>query len=62
MMSYKGYTGSVEYDDENGVFTGTVLNTKAVITFHGASADELEKEFHASVDDYLQWCKEGEKK
>lgn len=58
MMNYKGYVGSVEYDDENRVFTGTVINTRTVITFHGSSVDELEKEFRASVDDYLQWCRE----
>ena len=58
MMNYKGYIGSVEYDDENRVFTGTVINTRTVITFHGFSVDELEKEFHTSVDDYLQWCRE----
>ena len=58
MMNYKGYVGSVEYDDENRVFTGTVINTRTVITFHGSSVDELEKEFRASVEDYLQWCKE----
>ena len=56
MMNYKGYVGSVEYDDENRVFTGTVINTRTVITFHGSSVDELEREFHASVDDYLAWC------
>ena len=58
MMNYKGYVGSVEYDDENRVFTGTVINTRTVITFHGTSVDELEKEFRASVDDYLAWCRE----
>lgn len=58
MMNYKGYLGNVEYDDENRVFTGNVINTRNVITFHGKSVDELEAEFKASVDDYLQWCKE----
>ena len=58
MMNYKGYIGKVEYDDENKVFTGEVINTKTVITFHGRTVDELENEFHVSVDDYLDWCKE----
>lgn len=56
MMNYKGYIGSVGYDDENRVFTGTVINTRAVLTFHGSSVDELEREFRTSVDDYLDWC------
>ena len=58
MMNYKGYIGKVEYDDENRVFTGNVVNVKTVITFHGSTVDELEEDFKASVDDYLQWCKE----
>ena len=57
-MNYKGYIGHVEYDDVNRVFTGSVVNSNSVITFHGTSVDELEKEFHLSVDDYLDWCRE----
>ncbi len=58
MMNYKGYIGKVEYDDENRVFTGSVINTKTVITFQGSTVDEIESEFKASVDDYLEWCLE----
>ena len=57
-MNYKGYIGKAEYDDENHIFSGTVINTKTVITFQGTTVDELEKEFRASVDDYLDWCRE----
>ncbi len=57
-MMYKGYVGVVEYDDENRVFSGSVVNVRTVITFQGSSVDELENEFRASVDDYLNWCKE----
>ncbi len=58
MMKYKGYIGTAEYDDENKIFSGSVLNTRTVITFAGTSVDELETEFKASVDDYINWCKE----
>ena len=58
MMNYKGYIGKVEYDDENRVFTGGVVNVRTVITFQGSTVDEIETEFKASVDDYLEWCKE----
>lgn len=58
MMNYKGYIGKVEYDDENRVFTGSVVNVKTVITFQGSTVDEIEDEFKASVDDYLAWCME----
>ena len=58
MMTYKGFIGAVEYDDEARIFSGEVINTRTVITFQGTTVDEVEIEFHASVDDYLEWCKE----
>lgn len=57
-MTYKGYVAKIEFDEDNNIFTGMVINTRTVITFSGLSVDELEKEFHNSVEDYLQWCKE----
>ena len=45
MLKYKGYTGHVEYDDENNTFHGEVLDTKDVITFQGRSVEEIEKAF-----------------
>lgn len=58
MMTYKGYLGNVEYDDDAKIFAGTVINTKTVITFQGTSVQELEDEFRNSIDDYLEWCKQ----
>ena len=58
MMSYKGYTGHVEFDDEAGIFHGEVLDLRDVITFQGTSVDELEQAFKNSVDDYLEFCRE----
>jgi predicted HicB family RNase H-like nuclease len=59
MMEYKGYFGSVTYDDEAGVFFGRVANLQRDgITFEGSSVEELRAAFHESVDDYLAWCKE----
>ena len=55
-MNYKGFLGTVEYDDKAHIFSGEVINTRTVITFQGTSVDEVEKEFKASVDDYLDWC------
>jgi predicted HicB family RNase H-like nuclease len=61
MLKYKGYRGSVEYDDEAGIFHGEVLDLKDVVTFQGKSVDEIEQAFRESVDDYLDFCeKRGE--
>jgi predicted HicB family RNase H-like nuclease len=58
MMEYKGYIGKVEIDDEAGVLYGEVINVRDVITFEGASVEEVQKAFHESVDDYLAFCAE----
>jgi len=55
-MKYKGYEGIVEFDDEAGVFTGEVINTRDVITFQAKSVAELRRAFRESVDDYLAFC------
>jgi predicted HicB family RNase H-like nuclease len=58
MMEHKGYSAKVEFDDEAKILHGEVLGIRDVITFQAASVEELEKEFHASVDDYLAFCEE----
>ena len=56
MMEYKGYFGKVEIDDEAGILHGEVINIRDVITFEGASVDEIQTAFRESVDDYLEFC------
>lgn len=62
MMTYKGYTAKVEFDEDAMIFHGEVIGIRDVVTFQGKSVKELEKAFKDSVDDYLEFCKErGEK-
>lgn len=61
-MKYKGYSGSVFYDDEAEIFSGSVIGIKDVITFQGCSVEEIKQSFQDSIDDYLNFCEErGEK-
>ncbi len=57
MMSYKGYSAKVEFDDEAMIFHGEVTGIRDVVTFQGKTVNELKKAFHDSVDDYLDMCK-----
>jgi predicted HicB family RNase H-like nuclease len=57
-MKYKGYEGSITFDDEAEIFHGEVINTKDVITFQGTSVKELKKAFRDSIDEYLRFCAE----
>ncbi|WP_461257966.1 type II toxin-antitoxin system HicB family antitoxin [Treponema sp. R80B11-R83G3] len=58
MMNYKGYLGTVEYDDQAKIFHGDIINTRDVITFQGTTVKEIERAFRDSIDDYIAWCKE----
>ena len=58
MMKYKGYVGQVTYDDEAKILHGEVIGLQTVITFQATNVNDIEKEFHQSIDIYLEWCKE----
>lgn len=57
-MNYKGYVGSVEFSEADGVFYGKVMGIRALISYEGETAKELVEDFHGAVDDYLVLCKE----
>ncbi|MGK7930893.1 MAG: type II toxin-antitoxin system HicB family antitoxin [Microcystaceae cyanobacterium] len=46
----------MEYDDEDRLFFGRVVNIKDIIVFDGLSVDELEQTFHQVIDEYLANC------
>ena len=58
-LKYKGYTGSVEYSEEDKCLFGKVQGmTKDGITYEGTTVEELTADFEEAVDDYLQMCEE----
>lgn len=57
-LKYKGYIGSVEYNEDDNCLFGKVLGmSKDVINYEGATIDELKTDFEAGVDTYLESCK-----
>ena len=60
-MEYKGYVGSVEFSEEDGVFFGKVMGIRSLISYEGTTAKELVNDFHEAVDDYLNLCEEQKK-
>ena len=58
MLTYKGYSATVEYDEEAKILHGEVIDTRDVITFQADTPADVEREFHAFVDDYLEFCAE----
>ena len=55
-MEYKGYLGSVEFSETDGVFFGKVLGIRSLLSYEGTTAKELVEDFHGAVDDYLELC------
>ena len=62
IIEYKGYAGSVEFSETDGLFYGKVQGIRSLISYEGTNASELITDFHAAVDDYLILCEsEGTK-
>ena len=55
-MEYKGYTGSVEFSESDGVFFGKVLGIRSLISYEGTDASGLVSDFHEAIEDYLSQC------
>ena len=55
-MRYKGYHGKIEYDDDDHVFHGIVIDINDVVTFEGESVAELYTAFQDSIENYLEYC------
>jgi predicted HicB family RNase H-like nuclease len=61
-MSYKGYTGSVHYSDDDRVFFGKVEYIRSLVSYEGTNVGSLRHAFEEAVDDYLALCKQEGRK
>lgn len=57
-MTYRGYTGTVEYDAGDRILHGRVIGITDIVSFEGTTVKELEADFRAGVDSYLEGCAE----
>ena len=57
-LEYNGYIGSIEYSPEDKCFFGKLEMIDDLVTFEAVSAEELERNFHQAVDEYIQTCKQ----
>jgi predicted HicB family RNase H-like nuclease len=56
-LTYNGYTGSVEFSEEDNVFFGKLEGINALVNYEGESVSELKNAFKEAVTDYLEFCK-----
>ncbi len=60
MMEYENFKAQIEFDAEDNIFRGEVINTRDVIGFSGRSVEELQAAFRQAVERYLEWCRNRE--
>ena len=58
ILEYKGYHAKIEFDSEDLVLRGKIEGIKDLVNFESADISTVEEEFHAAVDDYLEFCKD----
>lgn len=56
-IEYKGYVGTVEFSEEDGVLFGKVTGIRSLISYEGTTVKELLEDFHGAIEDYLDICK-----
>ena len=56
LMEYRGYFGSVNFDESDEVFYGKLEFIRDLVNYEATDAKSLIKCFHESVDDYLADC------
>jgi predicted HicB family RNase H-like nuclease len=57
-LEYRGYASTVEFSAEDRCFHGKIAGIRDLVAYDGTTVDELEKNFHSAVDEYLAFCKE----
>lgn len=62
ILEYKGYHAKIEFDYDDMILYGKIEGISDLVTFENVDASKIEQEFHLAVDDYLDFCKEVNKK
>jgi predicted HicB family RNase H-like nuclease len=56
-MTHDGYIAEIGLDEEAGLLSGVVLNTRATLHFTGRTVEELKAAFVDTIEDYREWCR-----
>ena len=52
-ITYRGYTGTVEYSEEENIYFGNILKIKPLVTYKGYDIDSMINDFYRAVSDYI---------
>jgi len=56
-LKHKGFQAVIEYDADERVLVGRVIDIDALILFSAHSPDEIEPAFHEAIEEYIEDCK-----
>lgn len=56
VLGHRGLTGTVNKDDEDGVYYGSLRLPRDLVCYEGDTFEELVKHFKEAVDDYIADC------
>ena len=56
ILEYKGYHTKVEFDAESMSLRGIIEGINDYVDFEADDISSIENEFHAAVDDYIEFC------
>lgn len=62
LLTYKNYTGSVDYSAEDDIFYGKIEFITDTVLYEGHSVEELKTNFQEAVEDYIETCADRGKK
>ena len=52
-MTYRGYAARKDFDTDDEIIVGRVIDIDDIISFHGSCLAAFEAAFNAAVDSYL---------
>lgn len=55
-MTHQGHAARIDYDDEDGIFTGRIAGIRDGVGFHADTVEGLRAAFHEAVEDYVDTC------
>ena len=58
ILEYRGYHTKIEFDSEEVILRGKIEGINDLVNFECENLENLEKEFHEAVDEYLNFCRE----
>lgn len=61
-MGYRGYSTTVEYDDDDEIFVGRIAGINDIASFHSDTVGGLKAAFQEAVNDYIATCERVGKK